>query len=495
MPSPAPVILWFRKDLRLDDNIALIKAVKSGRQIVPLYIYPGRESPYGPLGSAQEWWLHHSLVSLDRALKTRGSRLILRQGEPENVLSAMAQETGADVISATALPDPAAVREDARIAQGLSEQNIAFHRFDGMLLHDPERVRTGSGSNFRVYTPFWKALNQQAPPTPPRPAPDGWASPEAWPESTPVQDLGLLPVNPDWAKDFATHWAPGEDGALDRMHRFVEGGLKGYAVNRDLPGIDGTSGLSPHLALGEISPRRIWAAVEERQMSEKSGPDSEDVSRYLKELVWREFSYHLLHHFPDLPRRNWTASFDAFPWVEDADGLDAWKKGMTGYPIVDAGMRQLWKHGWMHNRVRMIVASFLIKDLLIDWRVGEQWFRDTLVDADPASNAASWQWVAGSGADASPFFRIFNPILQGEKFDPEGTYIRAFVPELAGLPKKLIHRPFEASLIELRAAGVVLGKTYPKPVVDHGMARNRALAALSQIKGENGGPTKKARND
>lgn len=227
---------------------------------------------------------------------------------------------------------------------------------------------------------------------------------------------------------------------------------------------------------------------------EASGPNSEDKSRYLKELVWREFSYHLLHHFPDLATRNWNGNFDSFRWREDREGFDAWKRGMTGYPIVDAGMRQLWKHGWMHNRVRMIVASFLIKDLLIDWRLGERWFRDTLVDADPGSNAASWQWVAGSGADASPFFRVFNPILQGEKFDPDGVYIRRFVPELANLPDHLIHKPFDASLLELRAAGVSLGKTYPLPVVDHRMARDRALAELAHLKGENKASIKNNKN-
>lgn len=495
MPSSAPVLLWFRKDLRLDDNMALLKVIKSGRPIIPVYILPEKGSPYGPLGAAQGWWLHHSLAALELSLAAKGSRLILRRGDPAAILRTLGEETGADAVCATALADPRAVAADDSVAASLSERSISFHRIAGMLLHDPDRVRTGSGGNFRVYTPFWRALNQQAAPSPPRPAPETWPHPDRWPQSEALGAFALLPSRPNWASSFADHWTPGEAGAIARMHRFVEGSLKGYATNRDLPGIDGTSGLSPHLALGEISPRRIWAAVEARQTAEKDGPDGEDISRYLKELAWREFSYHLLHHFPDLGSRNWNAAFDAFRWVEDPTGLHAWKKGQTGYPIVDAGMRQLWQHGWMHNRVRMIVASFLIKDLLIDWRAGEAWFRDTLVDADPASNAASWQWVAGSGADASPFFRIFNPVLQGEKFDPRGTYIRTFVPEIAGLPDKLIHRPFEASLLDLRAAGISLGNTYPKPVVDHRMARDRALAALSELKAENGQPIKKARND
>ena len=493
MSSSSPVLLWFRKDLRLDDNMALLKAVKSGRPIIPLYIVTDERSPYAPLGAAQRWWLHHSLQGLDHALRKKGSRLVLCGGDPASILTGLAEETGADVIAATALPDPRAAAADESLAEALLEKQVAFHRFDGLLLHDPQTLRTGSGGGFRVYTPFWRALVQQAPPSPPRPAPEKLTAPTVWPEGEDLSSFGLLPTMPNWAHGFESQWVPGETGALARLHRFVEGALKGYATQRDLPGVDGTSGLSPHLALGEISPRRIWAAVEERQQAERNGPDGEDIARYLKELVWREFSYHLLHHFPDLPTRNWTSSFDSFAWQDDPQGLEAWKRGLTGYPIVDAGMRQLWQHGWMHNRVRMIVASFLIKDLLIDWRAGEEWFRDTLVDADPASNAASWQWVAGSGADASPFFRIFNPVLQGEKFDPDGAYIRAFVPELAGLPNRLIHRPFEASLAELRAAGISPGKSYPHPIVDHRMARDRALAALARLKGESGEPIKKAR--
>ncbi len=495
MTASAPVILWFRKDLRLDDNVALIKAERSGRPVIPLYIRTEGRSPFAPLGAAQDWWLHHSLESLGQSLRERGSRLVLARGAPEDVLPRLAKATGAGVVAVNTVPTPEGISTDDRLASVLEAEGIGFHRFDGHLLHDPDKVKTGSGGPFKVYTPFWRALNQQAPPSPPRPAPPSWTHPASWPEGETLASYGLLPTRPDWAAGFTSQWTPGETGALERLHRFAEGGLKGYALNRDLPGIDGTSGLSPHLALGEISPRRIWAAIEERQQAERGGPDSEDISRYLKELVWREFSYHLLHHFPALATRNWTAAFDAFAWKDDATGLDAWKRGMTGYPIVDAGMRQLWQHGWMHNRVRMIVGSFLIKDLLIDWRRGEEWFRDTLVDADPASNAASWQWVAGSGADASPFFRIFNPILQGEKFDPDGAYIRKYVPELAALPDKFIHRPFEASLIELRAAGISLGKTYPQPVVDHKLARDRALAALAAVKTENGEPVKKARRD
>ncbi len=488
----SPVILWFRKDLRLDDNLALLKAVKSGRPIIPVYIKTERPSPYAPLGAAQDWWLHHALASLAEALGEKNSRLILRAGEPAKALDALIAETGAEVVAVNTNPDPEAIAADGSIAETLKKNDIAFHAFEGALLHDPAKLLTGAGGGFRVYTPFWRALNQHAPPSPPLDAPKAWTNPGKWPKSETLESFDLLPKKPDWAKGFAATFRPGEKGAHERLKHFAHSGIKGYAVNRDLPGMDGTSCLSPHLALGDISPRRIWQTIKARS---GHGPSDEDISRYLKELVWREFSYHLLHHFPELKSRNWNGSFDAFRWETDHKGLKAWQRGMTGYPIVDAGMRQLWQDGWMHNRVRMIVGSFLIKDLLIDWRTGEDWFRDTLVDADPGSNPASWQWVAGSGADASPFFRVFNPILQGEKFDPDGAYVRKYVPELAKLPNALIHRPFEASLAELKAAGVSLGKTYPHPVVDHKAARDRALSRLSQLKDENDQPVKKIRHE
>lgn len=493
LASDAPVLLWFRKDLRLDDNLALIKSAKSNRPVIPVYIDCGEASPYSPLGAAQRWWLHHSLEALDKALDKHGSRLVLRKGEPEAVLRKLAKECGAEVVAVNTVPDPLAEAEDKTLAEALKQDEIAFHAFEGALLHDPVKLLTGGGTGFKVYTPFWRALNQQAPPSPPLGIPKEWKHPGTFPESISLSSFKLLPEKPDWATGFADLWTPGEAGATKRLHEFAEGALAGYAVARDMPGVDGTSGLSPHLALGEISPRRIWQEIDKQQADRKGGPSGEDISRYLKELVWREFSYHLLYHFPDLAKTNWNTSFDALEWHQDSAGFKAWCKGETGYPIVDAGMRQLWQHGWMHNRVRMIVGSFLIKDLLIDWREGEAWFRDTLVDADPASNSASWQWVAGSGADAAPFFRVFNPTLQGEKFDPQGDYIRRYIPELAKLPNSLIHKPSEASLIELKAAGISLGKTYPKPIVDHKMARDRALAALAALKSDGERGSKKSK--
>ena len=475
MTDKAPLLLWFRKDLRLDDNHALLTAAESGRPVIPVYILDAVD---GPLGAAQAWWLHHSLTALAASLAARGSRLILRRGEPMAVLRALLKETGAESVHWNRNYDPPGQRLGAAVKAALREDGIGAESFAGQLLHEPTRLTTAAGGPFRVYTPFWRAFSAGEEPAAPDPAPDMIAAPARWPESEQVADWALLPTRPDWAKTFHEIWEPGEAGAHKRLESFVGGAIDGYKIRRDWPGAETTSRLSPHLALGEISPRRIWQAT--RNLPDRIA--DEDYIHFRKELVWREFSYHLLVHFEDLATKNWNDRFDDFPWADNPALLSAWQRGETGYPIVDAGMRQLWRHGWMHNRVRMIAASFLIKDLLIDWRVGERWFRDTLVDADPASNAASWQWVAGSGADAAPFFRVFNPVLQGEKFDGEGRYIRAFVPELAKLDNKFIHRPFEAPLASLRAAGVSLGKTYPQPVVSHAGARDTALAAFAAIK-------------
>lgn len=475
----APILLWFRKDLRLDDNLALSAAAATGRPVIPLYIRDTGAAGTGPLGAAQAWWLHHSLSTLGASLERIGSRLSLQSGDSADALLNLLQQTSAGAVYWNRRYDPAGIAIDTAIKAMLTEQGYAVKSFAGQLLHEPSRVKTGSGGPYRVYTPFWRALEAGCDPAEPVAAPDTLPAPTDWPASEVLDDWSLLPRRPDWAKHFSEVWAPGEAGALARLKDFVNDGLHGYRAERDFPARPSTSRLSPHLALGEISPGRIWHAA--RGLSDKIA--AEDITHFRKELVWRDFSYHLLFHFPDLATKNWNPRFDAFPWKDSPDPFERWTRGETGYPIVDAGMRQLWRHGFMHNRVRMIAASFLIKDLMIDWRDGERWFRDTLVDADPASNAASWQWVAGSGADATPFFRIFNPITQGEKFDPDGDYVRAFVPELAGLDKRFIHRPFEAPLTELKKAGVVLGKTYPAPIVDHKLAREQALAAYKTVSG------------
>ncbi|EHS49818.1 DNA photolyase FAD-binding protein [Rhizobium sp. PDO1-076] len=480
MPSTKPLILWFRKDLRLDDNAALATAADEGRRVIPVYIREPAEAGTGPLGAAQAWWLHHSLAALARSLEEIGSRLTLRSGPAGQVLDQLIDETGAASVYWNRRYDPPGIAIDKAIKARLTEDGLVIRTFAGQILHEPTRLTTGSGTNFRVYTPFWKALESSGEPREPAPAPASLNAPPSWPDSEPLDSWALLPTKPNWAAEFSEIWQPGEAGALERLDTFIENGLAGYRSLRDFPARPNTSMLSPHLAMGEISPARIWHAT--RGLAGRFA--SEDIIHFRKEVVWRDFSYHLLFHFPDLKSKNWNSKFDAFPWRSAPDLLKKWQRGETGYPIVDAGMRQLWRHGYMHNRVRMIAASFLIKDLMIDWREGERWFRDTLVDADPASNAASWQWVAGSGADASPFFRIFNPITQGEKFDVEGHYIRTFVPELKAMPDAYIHRPFEAPLTVLKEAGVILDETYAKPIVDHKQARDEALAALQGLKGE-----------
>ncbi|MBY3597105.1 MULTISPECIES: cryptochrome/photolyase family protein [Rhizobium] len=476
-----PVILWFRKDLRLDDNQALNAAHVSARPIIPLYINEPRAAGTGPLGAAQAWWLHHSLDALGKSLRSRQGRLVLVSGEALDVLRAVIRESGADAVFWNRRYDPSGLSIDVRIEHELEKQEIQTRSFGGQLLHEPSRLMSGKGAPYRVYAPFWRALERAGEPGPPLDAPASLRLASRLPTSERLESWKLLPAKPDWAKEFADVWMPGEQGAQVRLGTFIEDALNGYKENRDYPAKPATSMLSPHLAFGEISPARIWDAT--RGLAERV--PRADIVHFRKEIAWREFSYHLLFHFPKLASENWNGRFDGFEWHNSGEDFEAWRRGKTGYPIVDAGMRQLWRHGWMHNRVRMIVASFLVKDLMIDWRSGEAWFRDTLVDADPANNAAGWQWVAGSGADASPFFRIFNPVLQGETFDPEGDYVRTYVPELRELEAKYIHRPFEAPKRVLEEAGIVLGETYPKPIVDHAGARNRALAAYKAI--SNGG--------
>ncbi len=476
--SDNPIIVWFRKDLRIDDNAALAAAAETGRPLVALYIREPENVGTGPLGAAQEWWLHHSLTSLGTMLQKLGSPLVLRSGAADAVLADLIEETGADAFHWNRRHDPAGIAIDTEIKTGLKARGIVATSFAGQLLHDPTRLSTGEKKPYRVYTPFWKALEREGEPREPIDAPEKLISLSKVPRSETLGDWDLLPKKPDWAAAFPDVWTPGEEAARERLESFVDGAIDGYKQDRDRPAIDATSMLSPHLAMGEISPARIWYATRGLKAP------TEDVVHFRKELAWREFCYHLHFHFPQLAEKNWNDRFDAFPWEAAGKNFTLWTRGQTGYPIVDAGMRQLWKHGWMHNRVRMITASFLIKHLMIDWRHGEKWFRDTLVDADPASNAANWQWVAGSGADASPFFRIFNPILQGEKFDADGTYVRTFVPELETLDSAWIHKPFDAPESAMKKAGIELGKTYPKPIVDHGKARERALAAYKSLKGD-----------
>lgn len=470
----APVIVWFRRDLRLADNRALAAAAETGAPVIPLYIREPDENGNGPLGAAQRWWLHHSIASLSASLRQRESALVLRCGDPLEIIGEIVTITGADRVYWNRRYDPRGIAIDRPLKETLADRALTVESFAGQLLHEPMRLLSTSSRPYRVFTPFWRAIESGHEPEPPIDEPARLTAPDSWPKSERLEDWSLLPEKPDWAETFNEVWTPGEEGAASHLATFIEDGIAGYKTNRDFPGVEGTSLLSPHLAFGEITPARIWDATRGLQQTE-------GVATFRKELAWREFSYHLLFHNPDLPRQNVDRRFDSFPWLKNDEHFSGWTKGLTGFPIVDAGMRQLWRHGYMHNRVRMIVASFLIKDLLIDWREGETWFRDTLLDADPANNAASWQWVAGSGADAAPFFRVFNPVLQGEKFDPDGAYVKRFVPELEQLEPRYIHRPFAAPASVLASAGIELGKTYPKPIVDHAIARERALAAFREI--------------
>ncbi|WP_442582063.1 cryptochrome/photolyase family protein [Mesorhizobium sp. ASY16-5R] len=462
-----PVIVLFRRDLRIGDNGALSAAAESGKPVVALYLLDEESKGVRKVGAAGRWWLHHSLYALQRELRTAGTKLMLKQGNTPRLVAEAVEASGADAVFWNRRYDPAEAAVDAALKKRLRDQGLAAQSFDGALLHEPSLVKTGSGGFYKVYTPFWNALEQGLEPRdpidPPRPI-RGWEGDIA---GLKLHELRLLPVKPDWSGGLFESWTPGEQGARRRLNDFIEENLSDYEERRDRPGVAGTSRLSPHLAFGEITPFQILAALRKAKGS--------GAAKFRKEVVWREFCSHLLFHNPNLRDRSFRPEFDGFAWRNDPKGLSAWQNGLTGYPIVDAGMRELWQTGWVQNRVRMIVASFLIKDLLVDWRTGEEWFWDTLVDADAANNPANWQWVAGSGADAAPYFRIFNPVLQGEKFDPEGDYVRRYVPELTGLPKRYLHRPWEAPDAVLEESGIKLGETYPRPIVDHGKARDRAM--------------------
>jgi deoxyribodipyrimidine photo-lyase len=475
--TSSPIIVWFRQDLRLTDNPALRAAAESGRPLVPVYIRDDAAAGAWAPGGASRWWLHGSLTALAKELGDRGATLILRSGPAAKALAKLVEETGAGAVTWNRCYEPTAIERDTHIKTALQKKGIAATSHNAALLFEPWTIKTKAGEPYGVFTPFWRACLAQDEPPKPLPAPrtlDGFGGKLA---SDELESWALLPKKPDWAGGLRETWTPGEHGAAKRLTAFLNHALGTYKSGRDRPGEVGTSRLSPHLHFGEIGPRQIWHRV-------RAMEPSRHADTFLTELGWREFSHHLLYHRPALPDDPLRPAFGKFPWRKDKAALKAWQRGRTGYPIVDAGMRELWQTGWMHNRVRMIVASFLIKDLLLPWQDGEAWFWDTLVDADLANNAASWQWVAGCGADAAPFFRIFNPVLQGEKFDPDGDYVRRYVPELAKLPADAIHKPWEADEDVLRKAGVALGNTYPAPIVDHGEARKRALAAFAAVRGK-----------
>jgi len=473
--SSQVTIIWFTRDLRLSDHPALQAAARHGR-VLPVFILDESEKRW-PMGGASQWWLAQSLRSLSNDLAVLGSRLTLRRGKPATVLLELARETEASAVFWSRAYEPDTISAQVAARDTLEAAGVSVKRFSGRLLCEPEEVTTKEGSPFKVFTPFYKAVLAMGEPSAPLSAPQKLDSPRQWPESDTLESWELEPIKPDWAGGLRTTWVPGEQGAQARLRNFLCEAVADYKKLRNRPDLDSTSRLSPYLSFGEISPRQIWHAAQACE-----GADA-GVRSFLSEVVWREFSYHLLFHWPSFPDTSWRTEFQAFPWDENAGALRKWQRGRTGYPIVDAAMRQLYEIGWMHNRTRMITASFLIKDLMIPWQRGEEWFWDTLVDADLASNSAGWQWTAGSGADAAPYFRVFNPMIQGAKFDPEGNYVRRYIPELAEMPAEHIHAPWEAPADVLRDAGVQLGDTYPEPMVDHAAARKRALAAYETIKG------------
>ncbi|MDQ0395032.1 cryptochrome/photolyase family protein [Labrys monachus] len=481
-----PAIMWFRNDLRLADNPALHAAAASARPLICVYVHEDGPGAPRPPGGAARWWLHGALAGLDRALANRGGALHLLRGPAEEAIAALATAVGAAAVYRCRRYDEPGRAIDARLDALLEARGVASLDFSGTLLHEPWAVENRSGQPFRVFTPFWRASRQRGAPGQPLRPPERLSF-FALPEETRrrfvgLGDLGLEPAKPDWAGGLRTAWRRDEDGAAACLDTFLDHGLEGYAGGRDHMASAAISRLSPYLRFGQVSVRQVWHAVTAARLSERSRASEGDVEKFLAELGWREFAYHLLHQAPDLARRNLQPRFDAMRWRSDERALRAWQRGETGYPLVDAGMRQLWATGWMHNRVRMVTASFLAKHLLLDWREGEAWFWDTLVDADVASNPVNWQWVAGSGADAAPYFRVLNPILQGEKFDAGGDYVRRWVPELACLPAAVIHRPWTAGKEQLAAAGVALGETYPLPIVAHEFARERALAAWRDMR-------------
>ena len=466
MAEPAGTsVVWFRQDLRLADQPALLAAMAGGARVLPVYVLD--DTIAWPLGGASRWWLHGSLAALGAALGAAGAPLVLRRGPAAEIIPALAREVGAGVVHAGIAHEPGWRKADAAVLRALQAdgRRLALHRTSTLI--DLDRIRSKTGTVYGMYTPFARAVEETGEPEDPRPAPAriesaGALDPDA------LDDWGLLPTKPDWAAGLRATWSPGEAAAQTRLERFVGDAVARYGTGRNLPGEDGTSMLSPHLHFGELSPRTVWHA------SRREG-EGRDHHTYRRELIWRDFSAYLLWHHPTLPELPLRPAFGRLAFRDDPAGLAAWRRGRTGVPIVDAGLRQLWQTGWMHNRVRMIAASFLVKHLLMSWQAGEAWFWDTLVDADLASNAASWQWIAGTGIDSQPFFRVFNPVTQGQKFDTDGGYVRRFVPELARLPARHVHAPWTAPASVLAEAGVVLGRDYPKPIVDLAEGRNRAL--------------------
>lgn len=469
------IIHWFRQDLRLKDNPALSEAAKAGR-VIPIYILDDKQAGAYALGGASRLWLHHSLNALNKSLE---GRLCVFSGDTKKIIARLVSQHGVKAVYWNRCYEPWRIEQDKAIKTHLEKQGVAVHTYNASLLWEPWVVLKEDKTPYKVFTAFYKAALYQQPVEEEirayllkKPV---LKYVNSSPKGEGIDALTLEPVH-HWKKSVLSHWAIGEQAAASRLTAFLNKGIAHYQQGRDFPGQLHVSRLSPHLHFGEISPHRVWHRV-----SLTGSLADKNVSTFLSELGWREFSYYLLYHFPQLPKKNLQPKFDRFPWRKSTSLLEAWQRGMTGYPIVDAGMRQLWQTGWMHNRVRMIVGSFLVKNLGLHWHQGERWFWDCLVDADLASNSAGWQWVTGCGVDAAPYFRVFNPVLQGKKFDTNGNYTRHYVPELSALPDKYLFNPWEAPEPVLKKAGIVLGKTYPRPLVDLQRSRQQALAAFKGL--------------
>jgi len=488
MSASSPTIVWFRRDLRLHDNPAWNKAVESGKTIIPLYIHCDHEEGTWRRGSASRWWLHHALSDLDDQLCELGSQLfIINVEKNESSLEKIQKiitRSGADSVTWNRCYEPSFVKRDAEIKHALKSNNIQVESFNGTLLLDPHQIRNKSGSPFQVFTPFWKHCREIEIPKPVTAQfvkePINKDEPFSTPDHTELEKLTLYPIIP-WHLPIEKFWDATRSGGIELLAKLTQKSDH-YQNKRDLPNDDATSRLSSYLHFGQISPQELYHHLHSSLSQPKQIETANDG--IIRQLYWREFSAHLLYHFPHSQDTALKPKYDEFPWRLDENLLLAWQQGKTGFPIVDAGMRQLWETGWMHNRVRMIAGSLLVKHLLQPWQEGARWFWDTLVDADLANNSMGWQWVAGSGADASPYFRIFNPIIQGKKFDPDGSYVKKWCPELSRLPKQYIHCPWEASPIELRAAGITLDENYPSPIISHENGRKQALDAYAKFSGK-----------
>ena len=472
-------IVWLRRDLRLDDNPALTTALRRGEAVIPAYIHcPDEEGDAAP-GGASKWWLDRSLIALASDLEGIGSQLVVRCGPAQQELLRLVNETKATAVLWNRRYEPSIIARDAKIKAALRDAGCEADSSNAALIHEPWTIKNKTGEPYRVFTPYWRACLATGDPAAPIAPVKRLPGPTSWPKSVAIAKLDLKPTI-RWDQGLTDTWTPGEKGAHKKLHQFIPAAPR-YVEQRDFPAIDATSMLGPHLTFGEISPRRIWAAFTGSKAAVNPGKGTGGQA-FLRQLGWREFAHHLLFHFPATVNAPLRPEYSMFPWDGSPEALRAWQRGLTGYPIVDAGMRQLWHTGWMHNRVRMIVGSFLVKDLLISWQDGARWFWDTLVDADLANNTMGWQWIGGCGADAAPYFRVFNPVSQSERFDAAGTYLRRWCPELALLPKEWIHQPYAAPKGVLTAAGITLGKTYPEAIVDHAAARLRALKAFEYLK-------------